>query len=85
METAAGCIDKQRKDEGGKPWAGNVSVTSDSELKPSVIEEIEAVKGVKRAFGRMEYGGLSFPLMFGPARLHWFPMKKTSSDGRKRN
>ena len=41
------------------PWAGDVAVMSDSELKHSVIEKIEAVEGVKRAFGRMEYGGLS--------------------------
>ncbi len=41
------------------PWAGDVSVTAAAGLETSVIEEIEAVDGVKRAFGRMEYGGLS--------------------------
>ena len=41
------------------PWAGDVSVTAAAGLEASVIEEIEAVDGVKRAFGRMEYGGLS--------------------------
>lgn len=41
------------------PWAGDVSVTAAAGLETSVIEEIEAVNGVKRAFGRMEYGGLS--------------------------
>ena len=41
------------------PWAGDVSVTAAAGLETSVIEEIKAVDGVKRAFGRMEYGGLS--------------------------
>ncbi|MCX4308662.1 MAG: FtsX-like permease family protein, partial [Acetatifactor sp.] len=41
------------------PWAGDVSVTAAVGLETSVIEEIEAVEGVKCAFGRMEYGGLA--------------------------
>ena len=34
-------------------------MTAAAGLETSVIEEIEAVDGVKRAFVRMEYGGLS--------------------------
>lgn len=41
------------------PWAGDVSVTAAAGLEPSVIEEIVGMEGVKRAFGRMEYSGLS--------------------------
>lgn len=41
------------------PWAGDVSVTAAAGLEPSVIEEIAGMEGVKRAFGRMEYSGLS--------------------------
>lgn len=41
------------------PWAGDVSVTATAGLEPSVIEEIAGMEGVKRAFGRMEYSGLS--------------------------
>ena len=41
------------------PWAGDVSVTAATGLEPSVIEEIAEMEGVKRAFGRMEYSGLS--------------------------
>lgn len=41
------------------PWAGDVSVTAAAGLEPSVIEEIAGMEGVKRAFGRMEYNGLS--------------------------
>lgn len=40
-------------------WAGDVSVTAAAGLEPSVIEEIAGMEGVKRAFGRMEYSGLS--------------------------
>ena len=41
------------------PWAGDVSVTAAAGLEPSVIGDIREIKGVKRAFGRMEYSGLS--------------------------
>ncbi|WP_300803298.1 FtsX-like permease family protein [uncultured Acetatifactor sp.] len=41
------------------PWAGDLSAASAGGMDPSVIEEIEAIEGVERAFGRMEYGGLS--------------------------
>lgn len=41
------------------PWAGDVSVTAAAGLEPSVIKEIAGMEGVKRAFGRMEYSGLS--------------------------
>lgn len=41
------------------PSAGDISVITVAGLEHSIIEEIEAVKGVNRAFGRMEYGGLS--------------------------
>ncbi len=41
------------------PWAGDLSAASAGGMDPSVIEEIEAIGGVERAFGRMEYGGLS--------------------------
>lgn len=41
------------------PWAGDVSVTAVAGLEPSVIKEIAGMEGVKRAFGRMEYSGLS--------------------------
>ena len=41
------------------PWAGDVSVTAATGLEPSVIKEIAGMEGVKRAFGRMEYSGLS--------------------------
>ncbi|MCI9122992.1 MAG: ABC transporter permease, partial [Eubacterium sp.] len=41
------------------PWAGDVSVTAAAGLEPSVIEKIAGMEGVKRAFGRMEYSGLS--------------------------
>ncbi len=41
------------------PWAGDLSAASAGGMDPSVIEEIEATGGVERAFGRMEYGGLS--------------------------
>ena len=41
------------------PWAEDVSVTAAAGLEPSVIEEIAGMEGVKRAFGRMEYSGLS--------------------------
>ena len=34
-------------------------MTAAAGMETSVIEEIEAVHGVKRAFGRMEYGGVS--------------------------
>ena len=41
------------------PWAGDVSVTAAAGLEPSVIKEIAGMEGVKRAFGRIEYSGLS--------------------------
>jgi putative ABC transport system permease protein len=41
------------------PWAGDVSVTTAAGLEPSVIEDIGEIEGVKCAFGRMEYSGLS--------------------------
>ena len=41
------------------PWAGDVSVTAAAGQEPSVIKEIAGMEGVKRAFGRMEYSGLS--------------------------
>ena len=41
------------------PWAGDVSVTVAAGLEPSLVEEIAGLEGVKRAFGRMEYSGLS--------------------------
>jgi len=41
------------------PWAGDVSVTAAAGLELSVIEEIGEIEGVKCAFGRMEYSGLS--------------------------
>ena len=41
------------------PWAGDVSVTAAAGLEPSVIKEIAGMEGVKHAFGRMEYSGLS--------------------------
>lgn len=41
------------------PWAGDVSVTDVAGLEPSVIEDIGKMEGVKCAFGRMEYSGLS--------------------------
>ena len=41
------------------PWAGDVSVTAAAGLEPSAIEEIGEIEGVKCAFGRMEYSGLS--------------------------
>ncbi len=41
------------------PSAGDVSVTAPAGLEASLIEEIKAIEGVDRAFGRMEYGGLS--------------------------
>ncbi len=41
------------------PWAGDVSVTAAAGLDSSVIEDIREIEGVKHAFGRMEYSGLS--------------------------